>query len=105
MSEPEELTHAKFADKLNSTFQVHLDPSKRVEIKLIEVSELRESPRQERFSLLFLGPVDDPLLQSLYRMEHEQMGAFELFLVPVGKDDDGFLYEAVFNRVRKRESS
>jgi hypothetical protein len=30
-------------------------------------------------------------------MEHEQMGEFEIFLVPIARDENGFLYEAVFN--------
>jgi hypothetical protein len=105
MSETDDLTHAKFADKLNSTFQAHLGPSEPIAMTLIEVSELRESPRQERFSLLFRGPLDKPLPQFLYRMEHEQIGVFELFLVPVGQDDSGLHYEAVFNRLRKPDPS
>jgi hypothetical protein len=35
------------------------------------------------------------------KFEHDQMGHFELFIVPIGKDDSSFLYEAVFNRLRK----
>ena len=50
----------------------------------------------ERFSLYFTGP-DRYLPQHVYRIEHEQMGALDLFLVPVGKLDNGFRYEAVFN--------
>ena len=33
------------------------------------------------------------------------MGAFELFLVPVGNDENGFRYEAVFNYFKEVESS
>jgi hypothetical protein len=33
-------------------------------------------------------------------MEHEALGSFELFIVPIRKDDEGFYYEAVFNRVK-----
>jgi len=31
------------------------------------------------------------------------MGEFELFLVPVGRDDGGTFYEAVFNRLIDQE--
>jgi hypothetical protein len=30
-------------------------------------------------------------------MEHEEIGAFDIFLVPIGPDEQGLLYEAIFN--------
>jgi len=33
-------------------------------------------------------------------LQHERMGTIDLFLVPIGKDESGFQYESVFNRVR-----
>jgi hypothetical protein len=42
---------------------------------------------------MFLG-------QGVRNFEHEQMGKFELFIVPVEQDEQGFYYEAVFNRIR-----
>jgi hypothetical protein len=36
------------------------------------------------------------LPQRIYRLEHEQMGPLELFIVPVGPDGDGLGYEAIF---------
>lgn len=51
----------------------------------------------ERFSLYFAGPREPYLPQQVYRMEHELMGAFDIFLVPVSQNDNGFRYEAVFN--------
>jgi hypothetical protein len=53
----------------------------------------------ECFAVVFTGPRDIPLLQATYRVEHARMGAFDLFIVPVGPDERGLLYEAVFNRV------
>jgi hypothetical protein len=32
-------------------------------------------------------------------MEHDSIGDFELFLVPIARDDSGTYYEAVFNRL------
>jgi hypothetical protein len=32
-------------------------------------------------------------------MKHEAIGDFELFLVPIGRDETGTFYEAVFNRL------
>ena len=39
------------------------------------------------------------LPQAIHRFNHDQLGAFELFIVPIRRDDPGFYYEAVFNRM------
>jgi hypothetical protein len=49
------------------------------------------------FSLLFLGPPSFVLPQATYRFEHETIGAFDLFIVPVGRTAQGVSYEAVFS--------
>jgi hypothetical protein len=49
------------------------------------------------FSLIFIGPGDTILPQQLYRLTHREMGEVMIFLVPVGKDDRGVLYQAVFS--------
>lgn len=100
----DDLTHAKFAENLNSTFQFRLDDSKTVELVLFEVSELKESARKEMFSILFRGAGDLMLPQRLYSVEHELMGAFDIFLVPVGVNEKGYEYEAVFNRLIEKTS-
>jgi hypothetical protein len=51
----------------------------------------------ERFSVQFRGPEKIFLPQDTYRITHEQMGDFDLFLVPVAREELGFRYEAVFN--------
>ena len=48
------------------------------------------------FALLFRGPREPILPQRIYRLEHDDIGAFDLFLVPVGVEPDGARYEAVF---------
>jgi hypothetical protein len=49
------------------------------------------------FSLIFIGPGDMILPQRLYQLTHEEMGEVTIFLVPIGKDDRGVLYQAIFN--------
>jgi hypothetical protein len=39
------------------------------------------------FSVEFHGPLTPVLPQRIYRLEHEQFGAVELFLVPIGFDE------------------
>jgi hypothetical protein len=54
-------------------------------------------PRAEPFALLFHGPAQLVLPQAMYRLEHPQLAAFELFIVPLGPDAVGMRYEAIFN--------
>jgi hypothetical protein len=49
------------------------------------------------FSLMFLGPAGFILQQAIYRFEHESLGTFELFIVPLSRAADGVRYEAVFS--------
>lgn len=47
-------------------------------------------------SLLFRGGPEWLLPQGTYALAHETLGEGLLFLVPVGRDDDGLDYQAVF---------
>jgi hypothetical protein len=77
-----------------------------VEAKLAEVSEFTEAAQgtfRAPFSVLFHGPAEPVLPQGIYRLEGEDFGSVELFLVPVGPQaaspDDApaaMGYEAVF---------
>jgi hypothetical protein len=97
------LQYAIFAAQLNTVFRVFVDEADTIETELVEVSELKLSPRQERFAIVFRGPNDKFLGQGMRRFSHQQMGEFELFLVPISKDDQGTNYEAVFNRMPKND--
>jgi hypothetical protein len=52
--------------------------------------------RRTPFNLLFRGPADPVLGQRIYHVQVARIGALDLFLVPVGRDDDGTRYEAIF---------
>ena len=93
------LTHDEFARQVNTRFQAQTDPG--VELELIEVSELKLHPQQEEFTIVFRGPGNAFLEQGIRSLTHEQMGQFEIFLVPIRQDAQGFYYEAVFNRIRE----
>jgi hypothetical protein len=90
---------ATFERLLNSRFKLRLDEEASVEIELVEVRRGSSAAGWEMFSLLFQAPPGAPAEQRMYELEHEAADAsFELFLVPVGRDEDGVRYEAVFNR-------
>ncbi len=57
-------------------------------------------PRSTReagaFRLEWRGPAEPVLVQAIYRFRRgEQL--FDMFIVPVGRDSRGTLYEAIFN--------
>ena len=97
------LTHEEFNQQANSKFQVEFDENPDVELELIEVSELKLYPQQEEFVVVFRGPSDAFLGQGARYFKHDKMGRFELFIVPVRQDQQGFYYEAVFNRLRNSQ--
>jgi Domain of unknown function (DUF6916) len=97
----DELTRDTFARWLNTHFRVEAHGASALTLELIEVGELRSTPGSESFSIVFRGPADAFLPQAIYQFHHDAIGAFELFVVPIGKDTDGFYYEAVFNRMRR----
>ncbi len=94
-----DLTRDQMAEYVNSAFVVLDAPDGAITIQLIEVTPLRATARQEIFSLMFRGPAGHFLPQHTYTLRHEQLGEFELMLVPVERDEEGFIYEAAFNRL------
>ena len=72
--------------------------------RALELVLLRADPSGARapqggragFSLEFLGPSAPVLSQQIYRLEHSALGPLEIFLVPLGREEGGVRYEAVF---------
>lgn len=60
-------------------------------------SDATEEQGMERFSVFFTGSREFLLQQDTYRLAHPQMGEFEVFLVAIAQEPDGFRYEAVYN--------
>ena len=53
----------------------------------------------EKFSLIFQGPIQAPLTQDTYLFEHAALGRFLMFIVPVfsPRSPEAY-YQAIFNR-------
>jgi hypothetical protein len=95
------LTHEEFTKHAKTKFQVQFNENTPVELELTKVSELKLHPQQEEFAVEFRGPLDMFLGQGVRNFTHDQMGQFELFIVPIKQDAQGFYYEAIFNRLRQ----
>jgi hypothetical protein len=86
---------ATFAGHLKSTFRLLDEPT--TELELVEISD-GSTNGHVNFSLLFRGPLQPLLPQRIYPVEHDRLGRFDLFMVPIRRDAHGLYYEAVFNR-------
>jgi hypothetical protein len=95
----ETLTPESFTPHLNSRFRIALGERGTLDVELCELAlhEAHPGARPQPFSLYFRGPRQAVLPQQIYRLEHDQLGALEIFLVTVGPDAQGMRYEAVFN--------
>jgi hypothetical protein len=95
----DKLAITDFTPRLNQIFSIRLDGVEPIDLELISVTEAVPSSRPEArhpFSLHFLGPVSPQyLIQHIYRLEHEQMGLLDLFIVPLGPENGRMRYEAI----------
>ena len=89
-------SRSAFAGCVGNTFRIRASEDRAETVTLIEVQELGSSGPREQFSVIFRGGQGDHLPQRIYPMEHEGLGRMDLFLVPIGPDDEGMLYQAVF---------
>lgn len=94
----DKLTKETFEPRKGETFTLSGGGADRLDLELVEVrgTGLQGNADREQFSVHFHGPADPILPQSIYRLENEEMEAMELFLVPIARDEDRVVYEAVF---------
>jgi hypothetical protein len=90
-----------FRPYLNTPFRLQVNAPKPIDLTLVGVEsrtgEVNEQQGMERFSVFFLGAPEFLLPQSTYRLAHPEMGEFDVFLVAIGKETEGYRYEAVYN--------
>ena len=100
-------TCADFRRHLWTTFRLHPEEGSPVDVQLIQAQEQpARGPRNQTgpipvtrtpFSLLFRSGSTPELPQRMYRVEHGQLGNFDLFLVLINPDRQGRVrYEAIF---------
>lgn len=96
----ESLTIDSFTPHVGTSFWAEFPNGGKVELRLLRAAKVMESeaahlPRHP-FSLYFLGPKSHLLRQHIYSLTHPSFEALDIFLVPVGEEGEGYLYEAVF---------
>lgn len=98
------LERSTFAQHLGEIFTIRRGALDTVDIELIEVSDFLHKdthPVSESFSIVFRGPRYHPLEQGTYEVEHNAIGTFFLFVVPIYPEEGSLNYEAVFNRLQR----
>lgn len=97
-----ELTQEDFESVKGSTFRLVPGEGEPRDLVLAEVESLSPETappagRRAPFSLVFQDPgPPGSHHQGIYRLEHPELGALDLFLVPIGPDAEGMRYQAIF---------
>jgi hypothetical protein len=100
-----ELTLEKAKELEGLTFEMTVPEGGTVALKLEEAAgfEVRQrrrrapaSAKREPFALYFLGPLEPVYEQGMYSFRSGDVTFENMFIVPVGRDDEGVEYEAVF---------
>lgn len=94
-----DLRHDHFATRVGESFTVVLDDGARITLELIDARQPEDDRPDHAHFAEWKGPLEHPLEQGIYELEHDDLGTLPLFLVPVNQVADGFVYEAVFTRV------
>ena len=97
------LTHEQALEYVGQTFRLMQEGQSRGDFQLTAAERLLPNrPRSKRmkrdpFSLYFLGPAEPLFAQAMYDLESDTVKLHHIFLVPLGRNEDGFYeYEAVF---------
>jgi hypothetical protein len=96
----DKLTIDMFAARLGETFRLQVEPERMLDLELVQVTPLKGQAGpsgREPFSIVFRGPSNAVAPQRIYPLAHDTMGTHELFIVPIGPDQRGMLYEAIFS--------
>jgi len=95
------ITKQTFENIDNKIFEISFNPEQVVTCELIEVSSINtqtiEQDQKEAFSLVFQTSGDTIFEQNTYMVKNSELDETPLFLVPIGADEKGVRYEAVFN--------
>ena len=93
-----DLTLDAFRPRVGERFRIRSGPASAIDAELIDARAVGASrpDRRTPFALLFRTAQTAPLPQAIYRFEHDEMGMHDIFLVPVGPDAKGMVYEAIF---------
>ncbi len=101
-----ELVIETFMERVGETFELTNLDGETIEVVLSSCEETpytlpaewEEDVKRTPFSLLFHDPDASRVApQQVFTVRNTELGEFELFLVPLGPDENGMRYEAVIS--------
>lgn len=101
MKDLDRLTKDDFDPHVGEEFELDLGAGQALPLELASThplsSDTVESATRAPFSLIFRSPGERRHApQQIYTLRHPELGELEIFLVPLGPDERGMRYEAVF---------
>ena len=103
MSRIEWLTHGDFAGRIGEHFEMTVPEGPPLTLELVDATEYEaaggrgpEGQERRQFSLIFRGPAEPVMPQSIYPLGHAEFEGLELFLVPISQGAEGTQYQAAF---------
>lgn len=89
------VTHETFEPLVGDEFV--LEGSDRRLVLDAVTTHIEQPNARTPFSLEFVGPAEPVLAQQTLALEHPALGKLAVFVVPVGRNERGTRYEAVFS--------
>jgi hypothetical protein len=86
-----------FSGTIGEPYDLPIGDDASLKLVLEHAEELPQQVREEGcFRLEFRGPFEPILPQAIYRLVQGGRD-FDIFIVPIGRDEKSVVYEAVFN--------
>ncbi len=101
MKDLDRLAKNDFDPHVGDEFELELGGEQALSLELVSSEPLSsgtvDSATRTPFSLIFRSSGERRHApQQIYTVRHAELGALEIFLVPIGPDEAGMCYEAVF---------
>jgi hypothetical protein len=96
----QDFDHTTFEQHLHVIFSVQTAAGPvDVELDEVEVHPQGVVPGSTRqpFTLIFLGPKDGLLPEGLHKLSHDDLGEFDLYLIPILSAGERQAYQSIFN--------
>ena len=91
----------RFASVANQTFDLAIGEASMtltlIDVRPLPIEQAMPGAVRQPFSLLFRSASPVVLPQRIYWMENATMGKLGIFIVPIGRDQAGVTYQAIFN--------
>lgn len=97
---PDHYELTTYEPRVGEVFRLEFADHPPVDLTLVEAAPGPWQPPEggkTAFRLEFSGPPQPLLAQATYRMQHAQLGALHIFIVPIAQDESSATYEAVMS--------